>query len=136
MTAAAMNNNAWLQSTLCDLLGAPHISIRGIPGIRMGPGPVDIFSTRFNNHFALEVKAIVAGESVDRGGLKEKLLGLQQHYVPGSAKFQTESEDSTKGTSDGEAHVFLTGEAENVGAYEVSVSAETSAGDILDIKEI
>jgi len=93
----------------------------------MGPGPVDIFSTKFNNNFAPEVKAIVAGQSVDRGGLKEKLLGLQQHYVPGSVKFQTESEDdTTTGTSNGEAHVSFTGEAEKVGAYEVSISAEVA----------
>jgi hypothetical protein len=46
----------------------------------MGPGPVDLFSTKFNNAFTPDVKAVVAGEEVNREGLKEKFLALQRHY--------------------------------------------------------
>lgn len=58
-----------------------------MPGIRMGPGPIDLFSTRFNNTFPENVQATVAGTSVNREQLKDRLLGLQKHYKPDSTQF-------------------------------------------------
>jgi len=54
----------------------------------MGPGPVDLFSTKFNNAFAHDVKAFVVGKEVSREELKAKLLGLQKHWNAEEVKFQ------------------------------------------------
>ena len=54
----------------------------------MGPGPVDLFSTKFNNAFAHDVKAFVVGKEVSREELKAKLLGLQKHWNAEQVKFQ------------------------------------------------
>lgn len=77
---SSVSEATWIRSTFSELLSAPHISFRGPPGIRMGPGPIDLFSTKFNNAFTPDVHAVVAGEEVNREGLKEKLLALQRHY--------------------------------------------------------
>lgn len=88
-----MSNSAWLQNTLSELLKSPYIHFNHHPrGIRMGPGPIDLFSTRFNNTFREDVQATVAGESVNREQLKRRLLGLQRHYKPDSTQF-TPSDD-------------------------------------------
>ena len=54
----------------------------------MGPGPVDLFSTKFDNTFARDVKAFVVGKEVSREELKAKLLGLQKHWNTEQVKFQ------------------------------------------------
>jgi hypothetical protein len=84
----------WLSKEISQIISSPHISFPKPAGslpFRMGPGPVDLFSTRFNNTFAYDVKATVTGEEVSREGLKAKLLGLQKHWNAEEVKFQVES---------------------------------------------
>lgn len=88
-------NDGWLSKEISQIISSPYISFpkpTGPPPFRMGPGPVDLFSTRFNNTFAYDVKATVAGEEVSREGLKAKLLGLQKHWNTEKVKFQDESD--------------------------------------------
>lgn len=83
----------WLSKEISQIITSPHISFPNPTGslpFRMGPGPVDLFSTRFNNTFAYDVKATVDGQEVSREGLKAKLLGLQK-YWNAEVKFQDES---------------------------------------------
>ncbi|KAK7686511.1 hypothetical protein QCA50_010109 [Cerrena zonata] len=81
----------WLQDRLAKLLKAPHISIPRPTGalahIRMGPGPIDLFSTYYANFFTSDAKGVVAGKEVDREGLKQALLALQKKWHVDSAKF-------------------------------------------------
>jgi len=87
-------NDDWLSKEIWQIITSPHISFPKPTGplqLRMGPGPVDLFSTRFNNTFAFDVKVTVAGEEVSREELKAKLLGLQRHWRDEQAKFQDES---------------------------------------------
>lgn len=74
----------WLQDHLAELLAAPHIHFTQpkLPGLRlrMGPGPVDVFSTRFMNMFTQDAKGTVNGHHVGRDELKENLLKLQKKY--------------------------------------------------------
>ena len=87
-------NDDWLSKEISQIITSPHISFPRPTGplqFKMGPGPVDLFSTRFNNAFASDVKATVAGEEVSREDLKAKLLGLQKHWKAEEVKFQDES---------------------------------------------
>ena len=87
-------NDDWLSKEISQIITSPHISFPKPTGplqFKMGPGPVDLFSTRFNNAFASDVKATVAGEEVSREDLKAKLLGLQKHWKAEEVKFQDES---------------------------------------------
>ncbi|OBZ67219.1 hypothetical protein A0H81_12938 [Grifola frondosa] len=49
-------------------------------GIHTSPGPIDLFSTRFNTYFMPEARGMLAGRSVDREELKEGLLALQRTW--------------------------------------------------------
>lgn len=106
-------SSEWLSKEIADLLASPHISFpKPPPGIHLGPGPVDLFSTKFNNLFALSVEAVVDGQKVSRDDLKQKLLNLQKHWDPKGVKFQDEPPTppdlSTVATlSSGEAVAFL-----------------------------
>lgn len=81
----------WLSTEISKLLVSPHISFPKPPaGIRLGPGPVDLFSTVFNNIFAPDVVATVDGEKVSRDELKQKLLNLQKHWKSDEVKVQEE----------------------------------------------
>ena len=81
----------WVEKALAALLSAPHITIPSPPaGIHTGPGPIDLFSTRFDNTFSTDAKGVVDGTHVDRAGLKEKLLALQTHYNPNTVTFQAQ----------------------------------------------
>jgi len=87
-------NDDWLSKEISQIVTSPHISFPKPTGpvqFRMGPGPVDLFSTRFNNTFAFDVRATVGGEEVSREELKAKLLGLQKHWNAEEIKFQDES---------------------------------------------
>ncbi|KIJ38896.1 hypothetical protein M422DRAFT_258303 [Sphaerobolus stellatus SS14] len=88
---ALSSNAAWLQIIISELLVSSYIYFRtsAVLGIRFGPGPLDVFSTRFNNGFTPNVTATVASESVNKDDLKERLLGLQQHYSADNTKFET-----------------------------------------------
>ena len=87
-------NDDWLSKEISQIISSPHISFpkpaAPLP-FKMGPGPVDLFSTRFNNTFAYDVQATVTGEEVSREGLKAKLLGLQKHWSAGEIQFRDES---------------------------------------------
>ena len=49
-------------------------------GMHLGQGPVDVFSTRFNQFFTPEAHGTICGHPVDREGLKESLLHLQRNW--------------------------------------------------------
>lgn len=88
-----MNDN-WLSKEISEIVTSPHISFPKPAGplqFRMGPGPIDLFSTKFNNVFVLDVKATVAGEEVSREQLKARLLGLQKHWKAEEVRFEDES---------------------------------------------
>lgn len=86
-SSAVPADSAWLQQQLQQLLASPYIHFNHPPGIRMGHGPVDLFSTRFNNLFAPDASGTVAGTDADRAALKQALLALQKHWSPDSASF-------------------------------------------------
>jgi len=48
--------------------------------IRVGPGPIDLFATRFNNLFEDDVTCTVNGEQIEGGkeGLKQVILGYKE----------------------------------------------------------
>ena len=81
----------WLQEQLSTLLASPYIHFNqpNFPGLhlRMGPGPIDVFSTRFANTFTKEAKGTVGGKEVDKEGLKQSLLALQKKWNKDTAKF-------------------------------------------------
>ncbi|PIL31018.1 hypothetical protein GSI_05712 [Ganoderma sinense ZZ0214-1] len=79
----------FVQERLSTLLNSPyiHFSQPHIPGLRLGHGPVDLFSTRFGNYFTHDATARVAGRELDRDGLKEALLALQKRWNPDTASF-------------------------------------------------
>ena len=82
----------WLQEQLSTLLASPYIHFNQpkLPGglhLRMGPGPIDLFSTRFANMFTKEATGVVAGVQVDKEGLKQSLLALQKQWSADTARF-------------------------------------------------
>ena len=84
----------FLQDRLSTLLASPYIHFKKptsgpLLGLRMGPGPVDLFSTRFANFFTHAATGVVAGTEVDRDGLKDALLALQRRWDPNSASFSS-----------------------------------------------
>ncbi|KAI0789369.1 hypothetical protein C8Q75DRAFT_765355 [Abortiporus biennis] len=113
----------WLEEKLAELLASPHISFAshksGLPGIRLGPGPIDLFSTRFNNLVTHDVTGSVAGKHVDKAGLKEGLLALQKKWNPDTASFNasTASEPHAIATS------FAWTQRESTDKHQVSASA-------------
>jgi len=81
MTSTPTDMNKWLAQTFAAILSSPHISMPShIGNMRLGPGPIDLFSTRFANTFTQDVQATVAGQQVTYDKLKEDLLGLQKHW--------------------------------------------------------
>ncbi|CDO69261.1 hypothetical protein BN946_scf185042.g163 [Trametes cinnabarina] len=80
--SASTPTNHWLSDTLCELMASPHVSMPQHAG-RMhlgGPGPVDVFTTRFNQYFLPEARGTLSGRPVDREGLKAGLLALQKRW--------------------------------------------------------
>ena len=84
-TDAQPGSSEWLSAQLTTLLNSPYIHFTQpkIPGLqlRMGPGPIDLFSTRFANMFTKEATGVLAGQEVDRDGLKSGLLALQKRWT-------------------------------------------------------
>lgn len=74
----------WLSNQLTSLLASPYIHFNQpkLPGLhlRMGPGPIDLFSTRFANMFTKDATGTLGGNEVDRDGLKNGLLALQKKW--------------------------------------------------------
>ncbi|RDX43178.1 hypothetical protein OH76DRAFT_1488069 [Lentinus brumalis] len=90
MSDLSPSSPEFLQDRLSTLLASPHIHFNKPPAllnIRMGPGPVDVFSTRFANWFTHDATGVVNGKQVDKEGLKEALLALQKKWHPDSANF-------------------------------------------------
>lgn len=88
LTRSAMSQDEptpqWLQEHLTQLLSSPYIhftqpKIAGLQ-LRMGPGPIDLFSTKFANMVTGDVTGVIAGKEVDKDGLKEALLKLQKKW--------------------------------------------------------
>ncbi|OSD03918.1 hypothetical protein PYCCODRAFT_1444108 [Trametes coccinea BRFM310] len=81
--SVATSSNHWLSDCLCDLMASPHITIPPRGGLHLGgPGPVDVFTTRFNQYFLPEAHGTLCGRPVDREGLKAGLLALQKRWNP------------------------------------------------------
>ncbi|KAJ3481783.1 hypothetical protein NLI96_g7423 [Meripilus lineatus] len=82
-------NSEWLAQNLSSLLSSPYIHFpkppAGLPGLRLGHGPIDLFSTRFTNLFSDEAKGTVDGQEVDKAGLKDALLAIQRTWNADSA---------------------------------------------------
>ena len=97
MSDPSPSSPEFLQDRLAALLASPHIHINKPPAlthIRMGPGPVDVFSSRFANWFTHDATGVVNGKQVDKDGLKEALLALQKKWHPESASFAAQGEAS------------------------------------------
>lgn len=97
MSAPSPSSPEFLQDKLSTLLASPHIHFNAPPAggplhIRMGHGPVDLFSTRFLNFFTADARGVVGGKEVDHDGLKEALLALQKKWNPQEASFEAQSE--------------------------------------------
>lgn len=93
----------WLNEQMSKLLASPHIHFTqpNVPGLhmRMGPGPIDVFSTKFANMFTKDATGVLNGQEVDRDALKEGLLKLQKNYNKDTVQFspqQPEADDQTK----------------------------------------
>ncbi|KAI0080993.1 hypothetical protein K474DRAFT_1657175 [Panus rudis PR-1116 ss-1] len=94
MASPSSQSTEWLQERLVEILNSPHISFKkpaGLTNIRMGPGPIDLFSTRFANTVTSDVKGTVAGKEVDKEGLKEALLALQKKWNADSVLFKPQT---------------------------------------------
>ncbi|KIJ25880.1 hypothetical protein M422DRAFT_273116 [Sphaerobolus stellatus SS14] len=126
MSASLSSKATWLQSTISDLLVSPYIHFRAPAGlgIHMGHGPIDLFSTKFNNNFTPDVKATVAGNTVNRDELKQMLLGLQQHYSPDNVKFEIPATEASADSNT--VYVKFTGQSKVKGPYEVAIDANVS----------
>ncbi|OJT15329.1 hypothetical protein TRAPUB_8125 [Trametes pubescens] len=80
--SVAASSNRWLSDCLCDLMASPHVAMPPHGGMHLGPGPVDVFTTRFNEYFGHEACGTLCGRPVDREGLKTGLLALQKRWNP------------------------------------------------------
>jgi len=86
----------FVEESILTLLSSPGpISIPRLPFGRGGPGPIDVFSSRFANLFTDDVAASFNGESIDRNGLKEKLVALKKKFDPSSASFDDDGSSSS-----------------------------------------
>ncbi|KAI0829134.1 hypothetical protein BC628DRAFT_1362696 [Trametes gibbosa] len=94
-TGPSPSSPEFIQDRLSTLLSSPHIHFNRPPQtgplkIRMGPGPVDLFSTRFSNFFTHDASGVISGKEVDREGLKNALLALQKRWNPQEASFEAQ----------------------------------------------
>ncbi|KAI0356270.1 hypothetical protein OH77DRAFT_1520334 [Trametes cingulata] len=86
----ATSSNHWLSDCLCDLMASPHVAMPPHGGMHLGPGPVDVFTTRFNQYFGRDARGTLCGRPVDREGLKTGLLALQKRWNPEAVKVMDE----------------------------------------------
>ncbi|KAI0823326.1 hypothetical protein BC628DRAFT_525389 [Trametes gibbosa] len=84
------SSNHWLSDCLCDLMASPHVPMPRHGGMHLGHGPVDVFTTRFNQYFGQEARGTLCGHAVDREGLKAGLLALQKRWNPEAVKVMEE----------------------------------------------
>ena len=73
-------HSAWLAQSIAALMAAPHVHMGDEEGADMGPGPVDMFSSKFDAMFMPDAVGWVCGERADRQEIKESLLGLQRRW--------------------------------------------------------
>ncbi|KAI0348195.1 hypothetical protein BDW22DRAFT_1424401 [Trametopsis cervina] len=127
----------WLQDHLAELLASPYIHFTQpkLPGrqLRMGPGPVDLFSTRFSNMFARDATGVVNGQEVGKDDLKQSLLKLQKHYTKDSLKC------TPQGVTHGQVSTKMAWSRKDSGSNaEIAASAKTKDVDgthkIADLK--
>lgn len=94
----------WYSTSLVALLESPHIHIAQPPAVArpilLGTGPVDLFSSRFENLFADDAQGVVAGEQVNRDSLKETLLAIQKHWDPSNVKYTNANQDGVSSICD------------------------------------
>ncbi|KAI0633294.1 hypothetical protein C8Q77DRAFT_1217740 [Trametes polyzona] len=88
--SVAASSNHWLSDCLCDLMASPHVSMPPLGGMHLGPGPVDVFTTRFDQYFWHDARGTFCGRPVDREGLKAGLLALQKRWNPEAVKVMEE----------------------------------------------
>lgn len=85
-----MSDN-WFTSKFSELMASSHISFpTPPPNIHLGPGPIDVFSTKFDDLYPDDVEAAVDGEVVSKDDLKQKLLNLKKRWDPEQVEFQDE----------------------------------------------
>ncbi|KAI0674029.1 hypothetical protein C8Q78DRAFT_1020426 [Trametes maxima] len=119
--------SAFLQEKLSTLLASPHIHFNHPPrlgGLRLGPGPVDLFSTRFANFFTPDATGVVAGKPVDHEGLKSALLALQKRWDPQTADFVAPERVEGAGASAKPATKFVWTQKQAGQKAEVTAAAE------------
>jgi hypothetical protein len=96
-TMAEQPNTEWLQNRLSQLLSSPYIHFTQpkVPGLhlRMGPGPIDLFSTRFMNLFTENAQGNVNGQEMGKDDLKQALLALQKTFNKDSVQFKPQTAD-------------------------------------------
>ncbi|KAI0365661.1 hypothetical protein BV20DRAFT_972908 [Pilatotrama ljubarskyi] len=88
--SVATSSNLWLSNCLCDLMASPHVTVPPHGGMPLGPGPMDVFSTRFDQYFKQDARGTLCGRPVDRRGLKSGLLALQKRWNPEAIKVLNE----------------------------------------------
>ncbi|KAI0769630.1 hypothetical protein BD413DRAFT_477433 [Trametes elegans] len=89
--SVATSPNHWLSDCLCDLMASPHVSMPSQGGMHLGPGPVDVFTTRFDQYFEPNARGTICGRSVDREGLRAALLALQKRWNTEALKVSDEA---------------------------------------------
>lgn len=85
MSPAPESRSAWLADHLEQLMAAPHVHLPE-EGALLAPGPVDMFSSRFNEMFMPDAHGYLGADHVDRQQLKECLLGLQRRWNEQTAR--------------------------------------------------
>ena len=91
MSSVVTSHSHWLSDCLCDLMASPHISMPPHGGMLMGPGPVDLFTVRFDQYFMPGAHGTICGHAVDRDGIKDCLLNLQKRWNTEEVKVMQEA---------------------------------------------
>ncbi|KIP10164.1 hypothetical protein PHLGIDRAFT_34090 [Phlebiopsis gigantea 11061_1 CR5-6] len=130
MSAFEVGSPEWLSTQLTTLLASPHIHFTqpSLPGLklRMGPGPIDVFSTRFANMCTKDVTGVLGGNEVDKEGLKEGLLALQKKWSADG--MQVESAQAPDGFQVATNMFFTPKDAESQAKISVSASMREEGG--------
>ncbi|THH26784.1 hypothetical protein EUX98_g7403 [Antrodiella citrinella] len=86
----------FLRTHLTSILSVPHTTFLHLPAsmnnTRLGHGPIDLFSTRFANTFAMDATGLVCGQEVKKEGLKRALVGLRKVWGD-EVNFEEEREE-------------------------------------------
>ncbi|OCH92500.1 hypothetical protein OBBRIDRAFT_791253 [Obba rivulosa] len=83
-----------LAESLCELMASPHIVETSVAHGAFGElsGPIDLFSTHFEDMFMQDARGVIAGHPVDREGLKDGLLALQKRWNTQNVKINDDPE--------------------------------------------